>query len=78
MIVNTIGMTISKIFKSNSVLEKTILNHLIVKCFDQNTLALPGMKVLGKIKGSCGSEKILTSRKGALISLRTTYFLSKK
>ena len=68
MIVNKIGMTISKIFESNSVLEETILNHLIVKCFGQNTLALPGMKGLGKIKESCGSEKILTSREGVLIS----------
>ena len=50
MIVNKIGTTISKIFESNSVLEETILNHLIVKCFAQNTLALPGMKGLGKIK----------------------------
>ena len=68
MIVNKIGMTISKIFESNSVLEETILNDLMVKCFGQNTFALQGMKGLGKIKESCGSEKILTSRKGVLIS----------
>ena len=68
MIANRIGMTISKIFDPNSVLEETILNHLMVKCFGQNTLALPGMKGLRKIKESCGSEKILTSRKRVLIS----------
>ena len=68
MIVNKIGMTISKIFESNSVLKETILNHLIVQCFGQNTLVLPGMKELGKIKESFGSEKILTSCKGVFIS----------
>ena len=31
-------------------------------------MELPGMNRLGKMKESCGSEKLLTLRKGVLIS----------